>query len=246
MSTKSIKKFALLRTKTANIDKPGLRKRLKEIRGKETLQSFGKKIGVAHTTVRRYEEGMIPSPEILLNISRISGKSVEWILTGSESGPSVAPSVPERLPEDEYSSIPLVEGKIAAGEPMIAEEDVIDWVVVHVRPLRRKMARPPDLVACRVAGDSMWPLLEDGDIIVIDRGIDREKILKGRMYAVWVEDGLTVKLLQKEENSLFLIPANSAESVRVVDLRAQRADIVGVVIGGWRNFTEPLPGGQRR
>ncbi len=241
-----MKKFALLRTRSAKIDKPGLRKRLKEIRGKETLQSFGKRIGVAHTTVRRYEDGMIPSPEVLLNISNISSRSVEWILTGGESGQAVAPSVPERLPEDEYLSIPLVEGKIAAGEPMIAEEDVIDWVVVHVRPLRKKMARQPNLVACRVAGDSMWPLLENGDIIVIDRGIDSEKIVKGRMYAVWVEGGLTVKLLQREKNSLFLIPANSAESVRVVDLITQRADIVGVVIGGWRNFTEPLPGSQRR
>ncbi len=241
MGTESIKKFELLRTKNLKIERKAVGGRIRSLRGGDSLTAFGRKIGVAHTTVRRYENGMLPSPDILLKISSLSGgRTVEWFLTGREGLATLPPQVPANLPEDEFRSVPLIEGKIAAGEPIIAEEDIIEWVVVHIRPIKKNLSREQDLVACRVSGDSMSPQLASGDIVVIDRGCDSQTILKGRMYAVWVDGGLTVKLLQREKKSLFLIPINNAESVMVVDLRLNPAPVVGLVIGGWRNFAQPL------
>jgi SOS-response transcriptional repressor LexA len=235
MSTKSIRKFEPIRT-IGKIDKTAVGKRIKSARGGATLTEFGKKIGVAHTTVRRYELGMLPSPEILYAMSKLSGRSMSWLLTGKEAEETVPPQPPPSLPEDEYVSVPLTEGRIAAGEPIIPQEEVIDWVVVHVRPLKKASASPRDLVACRVSGDSMWPVIADGDIIVIDRGVDKSRILPKKIYAVWADGGITAKMLQKEGRSLFLLPLNPAEKIRKVDLRINSAPIVGIVIGAWKDL----------
>ena len=200
-----------------------------------SLSEFGRRIGVSHTTVMRYEKGMIPSPEVLAEIAKLAGKDMGWFLTGRDWAQGVPPPPPS-LPEDEYVSVPLTEGRIAAGEPIIAQEDVIDWVVVHIRPLKKAAADARDLVACRVAGDSMWPVISNGDIIVIDRGVDKRRIVKGRIYAVWMDGGITAKMLQREGHKLFLLPQNPAECVRVVDLRENPAPVIGLVIGAWKDF----------
>ena len=179
---------------------------------------------------------MLPSPEILYAISKHSGRSMAWLLTGREEESGEPPLPPPSLPEDEYVSVPLTEGKIAAGEPIITQENVIDWVVVHVRPLKKASASPRDLVACRVSGDSMWPVIADGDIIVIDRGVEKKRILPKKIYAVWADDGITAKMLQKEGRSLFLLPLNPAEEIRKIDLRLNNAPIVGIVIGAWKDL----------
>jgi len=235
MSTKSIRKIEQSRT-IRDLDKKAAGKRIKSIRGGETLARFGQKIGVAHTTVRRYEQGMLPSAKILYAISRISGRSITWLLTGREAESGEPPQPPPSLPEDEYVSVPLTEGKIAAGEPIITQEDVIDWVVVHVRPLKKALSSARDLVACRVSGDSMWPVIADGDIIVIDRGADKKRILPKKIYAVWADGGITAKMLQKEGRNLFLLPLNPAEEIRKIDLRLNNAPVVGMVIGAWKDL----------
>ena len=244
----SIRKIELKRTTPAG--KRSVGKRIRTLRGDDTLSGFGKRVGVSHTTIKRYEEGlMLPSADLLMRISNLFGKSVSWLMTGKEEITSsvgekdeslIRPEVPTSLPEDEYFSVPLVRGEIAAGEPIITSEDIIEWVVVHVRPIKRAVSTVRDLVACRVRGESMTPYLASDDIVVIDRGADKEQIVKGRIYAVWDEGGITAKLLQKEGEKLFLLPLNNEERIRTIDLRLNPIPVVGLVIGGWRNFTRPL------
>ena len=130
-----------------SIDKRAIAKRIKEIRGTETLSDFGKKLGVAHTTVKRYEEGMIPSPEVLLAIAALAGKKLEWLLTGVERREMLPPLPPGKLSEDEYLSIPLIEGRIAAGEPIIPMENIAEWVVLHIRPVKKAAGSKKDRLA---------------------------------------------------------------------------------------------------
>lgn len=218
------------------LDKPAIAKRIREIRGEKTLSDFGAKLGVAHTTVKRYEEGMIPSPEILLAIAMLVGKKVEWLLTGEERRETLPPLPPARLSEEEYVSIPLIEGKIAAGEPIIPMEEIAEWVVLHMRPVKRAAGSKKDLVACRVLGDSMYPHLASGDIVVIDRGIEKGRPHEKKIYAVWTDGGITAKMVQQEGHTMFLLPLNPAEKVRTIDLRENPSPIVGLVIGAWKDF----------
>ena len=224
-----------MRKRTITINKKSRAKRIKELRGGDTLAGFGKKIGVAHSTVKRYEQGMEPSGEILVKMAHLSGKSVYWILTGREEPQNQPPLPPPSLPEDEYLTVPLIEGRIAAGEPIIAQEDVIDWVVLHIRPVK-KAAAGRDMAACRVSGDSMHPHLSDGDIVVIDRTTDTKRLSEKKIYAVWKDGGITAKLVQTEGRHMFLKPLNPAHNVQVIDLRENPSPIVGQVIGAWKDF----------
>ncbi|MBI5178620.1 MAG: helix-turn-helix domain-containing protein [Nitrospinae bacterium] len=218
------------------LDKKALGRRIREARGTMTLVQFGELLGVAHTTVKRYEEGMMPSPGILMEVARISQKPLAWLLTGTETPPRAAPLPPHRLSEEEYLSVPLIEGKIAAGEPIIPLETVDEWVVLHKRPARRSGGGRDNLVSCRVSGDSMWPYLADGDIVVIDRGAERSRLNEKKVYAVWADGGITAKKVKQEGHTLSLIPLNPAEKIRKVDLRENPSPIVGLVIGAWKDF----------
>ena len=53
--------------------------------GEREKTTFAKKISVSPWMVSKYLSGTIPSSEILLRISRITGHSMEWFLTGEDT-----------------------------------------------------------------------------------------------------------------------------------------------------------------
>ncbi len=134
------------------------------------------------------------------------------------------------LNNEDYVSIPLTQSFIAAGQPIILEESVEDYVLLHVRAARKRN----NLVACRVDGESMEPTLHSKDIVVIDR--DDKKLVKNKMYAVYHEEGLTAKYVEKQRDLLILRPININSQVLVVDLKVHDDPIVGRIIGAWKEF----------
>ncbi len=237
------------------IDREALRIRIKEIRGNLTLSRFADIIGVSHMSVKRYEEGALPDIDTLLNIAKVGKIDLGRLLTGKPLPTDVRDAKPLTLgvlpaksyaatdngewatpAGDQYISVPLTKSAIAAGEPIIMEDDVIDHVLLHMRALK-KVGASKNLVACRVKGDSMAPHLNSGDIVVIDRDVDKEKIVEKKIYAVMNDGGITAKTLQKEGYHLYLIPLNQSHRIQHIDLReVDESPVVGIVIGAWRNF----------
>lgn len=64
--------------------------RIREIRGFDLTQSeFGKILGIGQTQLSKYEMGQsAPTLEILLKLKAYSGRSIDWIVTGVDEGPS--------------------------------------------------------------------------------------------------------------------------------------------------------------
>lgn len=239
------------------IDRKALAERIRHIRGDRTLMEFAELVGVSHASVRRYEEGSLPDIDVLLRIADVGKVDLGRLLTGQPLPGDVRDTRPLHFhlhparnlsrgfkeqgafpiePEGEsYISVPLTEGKIAAGEPIIAEENVIDHILLHMRVLQQTGASR-NLIACRVQGDSMMPQLNSGDIVVIDRDVDKERVMEKKIYAIFENGGITAKMLQKDGPRLYLIPLNMAERIQHVDLRENENPIVGLVVGAWRNF----------
>ena len=233
------------------VDRTALSKTIRKIRGKRSLQQFADVIGVSHTSVKRYEEGALPDIDVLLRIAKEAKTDLGRLLTGEPLPSDIRDSRPLHFhlhsskvfanssgsePDgSQYISVPLTEGKIAAGMPIIAEENVIDHILLHLRVLKRTGASR-NLIACRVEGDSMTPHLNSGDIVVIDRDVDKEKIMEKKIYAIYDGSGIMAKTLQKDGYHLYLIPLNVSERIQHVDLRECENPIVGLVIGAWRNF----------
>ncbi|MGI5868659.1 MAG: helix-turn-helix domain-containing protein [Kiritimatiellia bacterium] len=59
--------------------------RLERLRGKRTKAGFSREIGVSPPLYQKWASGSIPGGDKLNSISKATGKSVEWLLTGKES-----------------------------------------------------------------------------------------------------------------------------------------------------------------
>jgi repressor LexA len=124
--------------------------------------------------------------------------------------------------------LPLV-GRIAAGSPVLAEENVEDQI-----PLPRAMTFDGrESFLLEVAGDSM---IDDGimsgDMVVVSPGT---AIANGDIVAVRIEDGATVKRYYREADRVRLQPANDAYEP-IILTKDQEAAVIGKVVGLLRTY----------
>lgn len=99
-------------------------------------------------------------------------------------------------------TLPLV-GNVAAGEPLFAEENITDTMVL-----------PTDIVGdsasfiLQVHGESMIEAgINDGDYVVVKQ---QQSAYNGEIIVALLEDGATVKRFYKEQDFIRLQPENSS------------------------------------
>jgi repressor LexA len=166
-----------------------------------TLEEIGKRIGVAKSTIQRYEKGDIERLKlpVIESIANALNVAPNWLIGNADTTP--APIPPGFLPLPKSVRKPLV-GSIACGEPITAEENIEGYVEV------------PEGCSCdfclRCVGDSMIDAhIVDGDIVYIRTNAP---VINGQIYAVRIEDEATLKRVYYNEanSTLTLIPANTA------------------------------------
>jgi repressor LexA len=109
-----------------------------------------------------------------------------------------------REPRAEAVAVPLV-GRIAAGAPVMAEENIEEYVAVP-----RAFAGRTGHFALRVSGDSMIEAgILDGDVVVVKQGssADDGDIVAALMPGA-AEDEATVKRLHRSGDRVVLQPQN--------------------------------------
>jgi len=126
----------------------------------------------------------------------------------------------------EMVNIPLV-GKITAGEPIFAEENVEDFFPV---PLDYISSTASELFMLEVKGNSMINAgIYDGDYVIAQK---QNYAYNKDIVIALLEDGATVKRFYKEKNSFRLQPENpDMEPIITSDIQ-----ILGKVIGLYRKF----------
>lgn len=98
--------------------------------------------------------------------------------------------------------IPIVDA--GAGLP-VWEPGAGEWIDVDLPDLRKY--NRTDLFGVRVWGDSMLATIAHGDIVVCARD---ERAENGRIVAAWVDDGLLIKRVLRDNGSVWLSSDNSA------------------------------------
>jgi transcriptional regulator with XRE-family HTH domain len=105
-------------------------------------------------------------------------------------------------------AIPLLKDAAAAGSPRMIEESEIEDTIFG---WRRQCPHPDDMVAIKIEGDSMSPVLEQGYIVVVDTAAREPKTLVGRMVAARDPDGaVTIKWLRQVDGKLMLLPQHTS------------------------------------
>ena len=124
--------------------------------------------------------------------------------------------------------VPIV-GRVAAGEPILAEENIDGYV-----DLKELFGRSTDRFILKVVGDSMVDEgIMDGDYVVVQ---PRQKIENGQIGVVLVDDEAAVKRIYIRRNQIALEPANKATGYKTKYIRRGQKNvrIVGKVTGCFR------------
>lgn len=127
------------------------------------------------------------------------------------------------LNSQNYITIPLI-GTIAAGTPILAEQNLIDNIMFS-----ENLFRGSDLFMLKVQGDSMINVgIFDGDYVVINK---QDVASNGEIVAAMIDGNATVKRFYKENGFFRLHPENSL----LEDILADQVVILGKVVGVIRN-----------
>ena len=203
-------------------------------------QQMAEELSLSPQVLELYEQGKcLFSSDLLQNCSDVLGVH-PWVLTDAGSlllqNPKLnilSTTSTQKTPQisgEDFVSVPLTESAIAAGQPIIPQEHIEDYVLLHIRAAGRRT----NLAASRVDGHSMEPMLHPGDIVVIDR--DDKIIAKNKMFAIYHEGGLTAKFLEKKSNLIILRPINPNAEIQIIDLNEDPQPIVGKIIGAWKDL----------
>ena len=123
------------------------------------------------------------------------------------------------LTRREMAQVPII-GRVAAGEPLLAEQNIEDYFPIPVERLPNNQT-----FLLRVRGDSMVNVgILDGDYILVEQ---RPTAENGEIVVALVEDGATVKRFFKEDGHYRLQPENDAMDPIIVD----EVTILGKMIG---------------
>lgn len=139
-------------------------------------------------------------------------------LADTDTSQRAGTSVPMNFADGETAAVPLV-GRIAAGEPITAEQAVED-----VFALPTKLTGSGNLFVLEVHGDSMIEAaICDGDYVVVRSQPNADK---GEIVAALIDDEATVKVLSYSDGHRWLMPRNS----EFPPIPADHATILGKVV----------------
>ena len=128
------------------------------------------------------------------------------------------------------AEIPII-GRVAAGAPLLAVENVEDTVKVD----RFFIGQTKEVFALRVKGDSMIEDgIFDGDYIFVRKQLQANR---GDIVVAMINDEATVKRYYPEGDTIRFQPANAAMQPILVRKRDFKAvNLIGLVVGVYRKM----------
>lgn len=195
------------------------------------------KKGIKKGIIESIMQGSMPSLDRAYIIAQALGVSLERLLTGRET----MPEVPEK--EKYYELIPHAKGALSGGQGTVPPGELKGWLWIPKKYLPGG-GDGERYAAVTVSGESMEPLLVDGETVVIDRTErDLDAVHKGSLYAVGKEGLSFVKKLEydKDTGMLFLISENrdhvNRQGVEYIRLKkGMENPIMGKVVFSFRRW----------
>lgn len=206
-----------------------MRNRIKELRKQQniTQKVLAKYLGIAQNTLSYWENGKYDiDNESLQRTADFFGCSTDFLLCREDSNLR-----PLHTPMTAGSVIPVL-GKVPAGVPIEAIEDIIDEIELSAK----QTTDGYEYFALLVSGNSMYPEYMDGDIVVVRR---QETAETGDDVIAYVNGyDATLKRLVRSQRGITLRPLNpefephtyTNEEVRNLPVR-----IAGIVVEQRRN-----------
>lgn len=166
-------------------------RKMKDMGQDELAAKLGYK---SFTTVQKWETGVAEPPfKTVQKLAEIFNVSLHDLSTKDLSGAQVrAAAGSVRIP---------VVGKVAAGIPIEAVEDILDWEEIPAA-----MATSGEFFALKIQGESMQPKMEEGDVVIVRK---QASVENGETAVVMVNgEDATVKKIKITDGGIMLVATN--------------------------------------
>ena len=122
-----------------------------------------------------------------------------------------------------------VVGRIAAGTPILAQENIEGSIFVDRAFIKVSNGMMNSIFALRIKGDSMKDAgIFDGDYVIIQK---QAQVNQGEIGAVLIDDEATIKRIFKEKGRIRLQPENDSFNPIIIDPKEKEVSIIGKVKG---------------
>jgi phage repressor protein C with HTH and peptisase S24 domain len=189
------------------------------------MQQFGsiadlaKAVQVSDNAIYKWVAGRgQPSMTSLVNLAQAAGVSVEWLATGKGAGAFDEIADRDLAPLVQPSDLIAIPKRPLPGPPA----SNLAPVTFNPAWLRKRLAiTPADTMLIEVAGDSMTPTLNHGDLALIDKR--RTRFDHDALYALSIDDEISVRRLQRTSGNTILVsgdnPSYKALPIPLADLQ---------------------------
>jgi repressor LexA len=165
-----------------------------------SMRELGLAAGLSSTSSVAHQIGALVKKGVLRQDPKRPRAYVPTATAGPEDDAAVETGPEGAASDSSVVYTPLV-GRIAAGVPITADEQVED-----VLPLPRQLVRNGEVFALTVSGESMIKAhIMDGDTVVVRMQPDAEN---GEIVAAMIDGEATVKRLKREGPTVWLMPEN--------------------------------------
>lgn len=164
-------------------------KKLTEERGM-SMSELARRVGTAKSAISRYFNGTREFPLNKIEEFASALHTTPDFLLGMEYEPQTQQGL----------QIPVL-GTVAAGIPISAVEDILDYEEIDA-----SWENQGEFFALRIKGDSMQPKMDDGDVVIVRQQSDANS--GDTVIALVNGDDATCKKLQKTENGIMLVSTN--------------------------------------
>lgn len=169
--------------------------RLKELRERAGLSqdALASELNKSKSLISMYESGKrIPPYETQELIADFFNVGLDYLMGRENVYLTLNTSKPQRIP---------VLGSVPAGIPLEAIEDIVDY-----EDIPESMARNGEFFGLRVNGESMVPVFNDGDTVIIQK---QDSADTGDYVVAMINGGeATLKKLKRFDEGIILIPNN--------------------------------------
>ncbi|MCK5836959.1 MAG: helix-turn-helix transcriptional regulator [Desulfobacula sp.] len=208
-----------------------LMKRILDVTGIRSQSELAKELEIDRSGITHARNKNKLPDKWIVKLYRKFGFNPQWIETGIGN-------VFLRTHSDddvEFKYIPRVVARLSAGTGSFeCDENVKDYLSFQTKWLAAK-GSANNMVAMEVFGQSMEPVIREGDTVLIDQS--QKNILAGAIYAVGVEDTILVKRLEKHPNKLVLCSDNKDyDPIYLEREDADKIRIIGKVIWSCREY----------
>ncbi|MFA5905933.1 MAG: S24 family peptidase [Desulfobacula sp.] len=206
-------------------------KRVLEATGVDSQSELAKELDINRSGITHARNNNKIPDKWIVKLYRKYGLNPKWVETGD--GNIFVHSTSDREPA--FKNIPKVAARLSAGTGSFECEDTVtDYLSFQTIWLSRK-GSAENMVAMEVFGQSMEPVIKEGDTVLIDQS--QKNIIAGAIYAVGVEDTILIKRLEKHPNKLVLCSDNKDyEPIFLEKEDTDKVRIIGKVIWSCREY----------